>query len=353
MSIFAIWLGFLVCVVYLTGALMNAPPPWRSATGNWDTGYYVTLATEGYQTGITGGSNVAFFPLYPTILRWISWLGVDVVVAGVAVSLVSFLAALILLRRLLAERFSPEVARNALLLLVFWPFSFFFGVAYTESLFLLLTVGAFFFVHRERWWLGAACAGLASATRAVGVFVAVAVVLSYVQSSWRPTVRGTAKLVGLGLTGVSGLAAFMIFLELHTGSFLAFAEAQRSWPNRSEGIAGLRSIVVVLRDLPPSSYEFALLLVYMVPMLLFLVLAGYVFAKVDVVWGGFCLLTLLAPVPTGSLASTNRYVLVLFPCFAALAKLLGDRAVVVATASAGFLGLFAYHYAFHPRVFIG
>lgn len=331
-SIFAIWLGLLVCVVYFTGALMNAPPPWRSATANWDTGYYVTLATEGYQTEVSGGSNVAFFPLYPTILRAISWLGVDVVVAGVAVSLVCFLAALILLHELLAEKLSPDVARNALLLLAFWPFSFFFGVAYTESLFLLLAVGALFFVHRERWWLSAVCAALAGATRAVGVFVAIAVVLAYLERSWRPTVRDCAKLVGLGLTGISGLAAFMIYLRAHTGSFFAFLEAQRSWPNRANGIVGLRSIVAVLTDLPPWSYEFALVLVYMVPMVLFVVLSIHAFAKIDVVWGSFCLMTLLAPVPTGSLASTNRYVLVLFPCFAALGKILGDRAAVAAAA---------------------
>lgn len=352
-AVFVAWLGFLVCLVYFAGALVNVAPQWRGATSNWDTGWYLRIVDEGYQTVVDGETTLAFFPLYPVLIRLISRLGPDPVVVGVALSLTCFLAALFLLRTLVAEKLSEEVARHTLLLLAFWPFSFFFGLVYTESLFLLLVVGAFFFVHRERWWLAAICAGLAGATRAVGVFVAVAVVLAYFERAWRPTIRKTATIVGLGAIGVSGLAAFMIYLKVHTGSYFAFLEAQKFWPNRGNGISGLRWIPTVLRTFPAASWDFALVVIYMVPMVLFLALGLYALVKIDVVWGGFCLLALLAPVPTGSLASTNRYVLALFPCFVAAAKLLGDRAGVAVAASAGLLGLFAYHYTYHTGTFIG
>ena len=352
-AVFVAWLGFLICLVYFAGALVNVPPPWRQVTSNWDTGWYLTIINDGYQTLVNGETNLAFFPLYPVMIRLISRLGPDPVAVGVAVSLTCFLAALFLLRTLVAEKLSEEIARHTLLLLVFWPFSFYFGLVYTESLFLLLVVGAFYCAHRGRWWLAAVCAGLAGATRAVGVFVAVAVVLAYFEKEWRPTVKSTATIAALAATGLSGLAAFMIFLKVHTGSFLAFLEAQKFWPNRANGISGLRWIPTVLQTRPSASWDFALVVIYMVPMVLFLALALYVLVRIDIVWGGFCLLVLLAPVPTGSLQSTNRYVLALFPCFVAAAKLLGDRAAVAVAASAGLLGLFAYHYTYHTKTFIG
>ncbi|HYP22745.1 MAG TPA: mannosyltransferase family protein [Actinomycetota bacterium] len=352
-AVFCAWLGFLICLVYFAGALVNAPPPWQRVTSNWDTGWYLTIVNDGYQTAVNGETNLAFFPLYPLVIRLLTKLGPDPVAAGVAFSLTCFLGALFLLRTLVAEKVSEQVARHTLLLLVFWPFSFFFGLVYTESLFLLLVVGAFFFVHRRHWWLAAACAGLAGATRAVGIFVAVAVVLAYFEKEWSPTVKKSATILGLAAAGLSGLGAFMVFLKVHTGDFLAFLEAQRFWPNRANGISGLRSIPTVLQTRPSATWDFALVVIYMVPMVLFVVLCVYVLVKIDVVWGGFCLLALLAPVPTGSLASTNRYVLALFPCFVAAAKLLGDRAVVAAAASAGLLGLFAYHYTYHTGTFIG
>lgn len=352
-AVFVSWLGFLICLVYFAGALVNVQPPWREVTSNWDTGWYLTIINDGYQTAVDGETNLAFFPLYPLVIRLISRLGPDPIVVGVTLSLTCFLAALFLLRTLVAEKLSEEVARHTLLLLAFWPFSFFFGLVYTESLFLLLAVGAFYLAHRERWWLAAVCAGLAGATRAVGVFVAVAVVLAYFEKEWRPAPKTTATLVGLAATGLSGMAAFMIYLKLHTGSFLAFLEAQKFWPNRGDGISGLRSIPTVLQTRPSASWDFALVVIYMVPMVLFLALALYVFVRIDVVWGGFCLLVLLAPVPSGSLASTNRYVLALFPCFVAAAKLLGERATVAVAVSAGLLGLFAYHYTYHAQTFVG
>lgn len=353
LAVFAGWAALLLCVLYVAGALANVQPPWRSAASNWDTGWYLSIVEDGYQTETGAQSNVAFFPLYPMLVAAMSRLGADPVAAGVVLSLACFLAALFLLHRLLRERFSPRTAWTALLLLAFWPFSFFFGLVYTESLFLLLVVAAFLFVDRQRWWAAAAAAGLASATRAVGVFVGVALLLAYFQEAWRPTVKATAKLAVLGAVSASGLVAFMVYLQAHTGDFLAFLRVQRFWPGRGRGFAGLGSVADVLKAGQGASYDYVATLLFVVPLLLFLGLSLYVAARIDVAWGCFCILTLLAPVPTGTLTSSNRYVLVLFPCFAAAAKVLGERAGAVVAASAGLLGLFAYHYAYHPGIFVG
>ncbi len=352
--VFVVWALFLVCVVYLAGAPVDAAPPWERALSNWDTGWYLSIVEEGYHRDLTAQSNVAFFPVYPLLVRGISALGPSPVTAGVVLSLACFLAALFVLRRLLLTRLPPETSSNALLLTAFWPFSFFFALVYTESLFLLLVVAAFFFAGKERWWVAAACAGVASGTRVVGVFVAVGVVLSFFQSeAWRPTPRYLTKTAGLVAVGASGLLAFMGYLWAHTGSPVAFLQVQRFWPYRGDGVAGLSRIPEVLASGPVTSYEYFEILVSVIPLVLFLGLSIFVLLRRDPAWGAFSVTTLVAPVLTGSLASTNRYVLVLFPCFAALAELLKEKTAVVVAASAGLLGLFVYHYVFHSGIFIG
>ncbi len=352
--VFVVWAVFLVCVVYLAGAPVNAAPPWDKALSNWDTGWYLSIVEGGYDRDLTDQANVAFFPVYPLLVRGISALGPSPVTAGVVLSLACFLAALFVLRRLLLTRFPPETASNALLLTAFWPFSFFFALVYTESLFLLLAAAAFYCAGKERWWAAAACAGVASGTRVVGLFLATAVVLSFFQKEeWSPTPRYLAKSAGLALVGFSGLLAFMGYLWAHTGSALAFVQVQRFWPYRGEGVAGLSRIPEVLTGRPVASYEYFEIVVALIPLALFLGLSIFVLLRRDAAWGAFSLLTLVAPLPTGSLTSTNRYVLVLFPCFAALAELLKEKTAVVVAASAGLLGLFAYHYVFHPGIFIG
>ena len=55
-------------------------------------------------------------------------------------------------------------ARRAVLLATIFPFAFFFGVVYTESVFLLFTVASFYVFRTRRWALGGCCGAVATAT---------------------------------------------------------------------------------------------------------------------------------------------------------------------------------------------
>ena len=70
--------------------------------------------------------------------------------AGVVISLAAFLWALVYLVRLGRELVGAERAADAALLLAAYPFALFFSAPYTESLFLLAAVGAFFHFRRGR-----------------------------------------------------------------------------------------------------------------------------------------------------------------------------------------------------------
>src|SRR5262249_12271227 len=140
---------------------------------DWDSGYYRAIAVRGYQYDpVTHEGSVAFFPLYPMLLRLTSPLLPDPAVAGIVLSNLLLAAAMIVLYRLVAARLGQDAAQLTLILLAAFPFAFFYSAVYTESLFLFLAVLAFFFAESDRWWLAGLVGLLAALTRLVGVALA-------------------------------------------------------------------------------------------------------------------------------------------------------------------------------------
>ena len=92
-------------------------------------------------------------------------------VAAYAVALGAFLGALTLLHRLVSLELGRPLAHPTLLLLAVFPAALYFGAPYAESLFLLLSVGAFYAARTGRWAWAGACAAAAAATRNSGVLL--------------------------------------------------------------------------------------------------------------------------------------------------------------------------------------
>ncbi len=131
----------------------------------WDSKWYLSIIKTGYQASAnftTTYSNLAFFPLYPYLVKCVGWLGVQLpdslyIFIGLLLSNLFFLASAALLYRLIISSldFDEDIARRALTLLIVFPVSFFFSAFYPESLFLLLTLLGFTFAVEENWaWTG-------------------------------------------------------------------------------------------------------------------------------------------------------------------------------------------------------
>src|SRR5205823_14334758 len=133
------------------------------------------IAAHGYANH---DGSAAFFPLYPMVTRWVSWvLGGHPLAAALLVSNAAFLAALVMLYALTARETSVEVARRATVYLAAFPTAFFFLAPYSESLFLLLVLLAFWWARGGRWLGAAAAAFLAALTRNLGVLLALPLAL--------------------------------------------------------------------------------------------------------------------------------------------------------------------------------
>lgn len=316
----ALWVVAFLADVALPGppeGVERAEPAnlWLDVWARWDSSFYLRIATEGYFLYPDEPSAVAFFPLYPLLLKGVA-LALHPALAGVLLSHVSFALALMVFWRLSLELVKSEAsARRAVLYLAIFPTSFYFSAVYTESLSLLWVLLAFYAIHRRKWEWAAVGAALASATRITGVLLAGVLLLEYLRALG---VRGRWTL-GFALAGLSslGLLSYMGFLFDQFGDPLAFWSVQGSFSREVGGfIEEIRPLFEQNFLTGPISWNVVLDLLALV----FGVAGSLVAARR---WGPgyalFGLLSLLLPFASGT-GSLSRYVLMVFPAFMALGE---------------------------------
>ena len=206
-------------------------PFWDTFT-RYDSGYYITIARTGYAPVAGGRSNIAFFPVYPLLMRYVGRLfgrtTGHTFLGGIAVSWVSFVLAMIALYYLAKLDLSPRRAERAVLLASIFPFAFFFGVAYSESTFLLFTILAFYLFRTRRWILAGLAGAVAIATRTPAFVMWPALAWT----AWRsaePTRRDrTWAAVGLALT-MAGFAAYCAYIYAVTGHPFEWVSTLELW----------------------------------------------------------------------------------------------------------------------------
>jgi hypothetical protein len=242
--------------VLLLGALAvtivgTVPPPaaeaiWRVSAheltnmlARWDTFFYYTIATNGYSwdPGVFRHYNVVFFPLYPMLMRvGGAGLGGHPLLAGLIISLSAFAGALVLLYRLARLELGEDYAWRVVLLISTFPYALYFSVVYTESLFLLLSVGAFYAMRRGRPGWTAVCGLAAGLVRPNGFWLVLPLAMLAV---WPPDRDQSGSMprrpisVPLGLlvacVPAVGVTIFSSYLQLRFGDALAWVHGQAAW----------------------------------------------------------------------------------------------------------------------------
>lgn len=206
--------------------------PWLDGWVRWDSIHYVLIASEGY--GPAGapneGQGVGFFPAFPMAMRAVAGLLGDTsspqkaAVAGVLVANLCFLIAALLLAAVARKYHNDDIARTAIVLFSFSPVSFFFSAAYTESMFVMAVVGAFFLAERGRWVGSSLMMALASATRLFGLVLIPAVM--FIAWKKKEPLRSYLPIV---LISPLGTAGYFGWLWYEYGNPLAYFDAQANW----------------------------------------------------------------------------------------------------------------------------
>ncbi len=195
--------------------------PWQRFDALW----YTQIAAHGYHA--QDGSSV-YFPLYPLLTRLSApLLGGNVLLAALAVSNLCFAALLLLLYHLVEGRHGEEAARRAVLLLCVFPTASFLLGAYTESLFLALTVSCFLALDRERPLLASLLAFLAALTRIQGAVLALPLLWMALQG-WRAGRRDPRPWLAALLPPLA-TALFTLYVRLILHADMATETLARHW----------------------------------------------------------------------------------------------------------------------------
>jgi hypothetical protein len=212
--------------------------PLLDGWARWDAAHYVAIARSGYGAdNPSPHGGVGFFPLYPLLMRGAVELvraapsEANLAFAGIVISNVCFLGAVVLLARMGTVQFGERVGIEAALLLCVMPFGFFLNAAYSESLFLLLVLLTFTFAASGRWWMAGAMAGLASATRLVGLALTPALLLA----AYRRGAR-LSDIVASGALSVSGAVAYFVYCAWRFDDPFAYFNAQSEWGGWNEHV---------------------------------------------------------------------------------------------------------------------
>jgi len=303
---------------------------WVDMWAHWDAKWYLSIVQEGYRYSeplTQSYSNLAFFPLYPYLVRALIWPipgglkseGLALLVGLVISNACFLLAAWLIYRLALAAGGDPGAAKRTVELLVVFPAGFFFSSFYPESLFLALTAGALWAAACRRWWLAGLLGLLAAVTRGQGLLIAAPLAWMYMQErrwQWR-AIR--PDVLWLALLPI-GLLTHLASLYQRTGDFLAPMRAQAAWGRWGADWWSNLQLQLGGPGLDPFKLDFALLVI-------FVLLTLAMFRRPA--WRAFALysfLLLALPIATALFVSVSRYLAVVFPVFIYLGSILKDGA---------------------------
>ncbi len=140
----------------------------------WDGNSYTFIASHGYVLSGPEKNFIVFPPFYPLFIKALTLLNINLVLSGILVSNFFYVLGMLVFYKLLRIDYDKKFSFLVILLMSIFPTSFFFSVAYPESLFLFLFSGSFY-LARKRLYLYAGCvAGLAAITRPFGIILAAA-----------------------------------------------------------------------------------------------------------------------------------------------------------------------------------
>jgi hypothetical protein len=314
-------------------SVYRTPHAFWDTFARYDAGWYNQIATGGYAYAAGGRNNLAFFPLYPMLMRWGGWLlggeQQDFYFAGIIVSWVAFAIAMPLVYRLARLDLPHDSAVRAVGYAAVFPSAYFFGVIYSESLFYLGLVGAVLALRTRNWVWAAVAGSVMTATRVNGImFIPALALMAWHQAGGSSAGRVKAALAVVGASG--GFLAYCFYNYLLSGDPFAWYHAITHWGYQPGGnpAAGL---VAIAQALATRFYQY-LATEHMAPYdtlnagltIAVLVSAPLVWRRFGLAYASIIGLGLILPLSSGQFEGLGRYCSVLFPVPILLASFQGE-----------------------------
>ena len=285
----------------------------------WDGAIYKSIAQDGYQVDGDERRLFVFFPLFPALARLAGGES-HAALGGIIVAQLSLLAALLLLSVFARGDRAGPLREDPALWLLSAPVGFFFHAMYTESTFLLLSVGAALAFARSRFAVTFALGFLAGLTRPTAITLAVPFFVAAV-IAWRRGERWIGPLL-CAAAPVLGIATYVSAVGLLLHDPLAYTRLQATYWDYSLDVPFLRTArdafdtaYGIKHGIPVPSWQVLRLSTFGVASLLLL----WGWKRIPLPWLAYVIASLMFIHASDPGRSSVRYELVLFPLSVLLA----------------------------------
>jgi hypothetical protein len=230
-----------VLVLYLfTRVVQFAFIDWLAPAGGpsikarllvWDGGWFTRVATDGYphtysydKSGQMVGNGLAFFPLYPWLIRGLHWLDMDAGWAALVISWIAAGVAAVLLYRFGTALHGERLGYALVVLFCAQPMSVVLSMGYSEAVFSALVIGALYAAYRDAFLVAGVLGLLAGLCRPTGLAVGLAVTVAAALALYRGRVGWRAP-VG-ALLALAGVPGYLLWVGNRVGDLNAWFTIQ-------------------------------------------------------------------------------------------------------------------------------
>lgn len=224
-----------------TGFISWFEPIWNK----WDAGHYLFIAQNWYVTVTDKKYLIVFYPLYPVLIKLVQLLVRNYFWAAILVSNAALVVASIYFYKLVNIDYESKIAFNSVKFMLLAPFSFFYAVPYSDSLFLAFSVMTFYYMRKEKWWSAGITGMLAALTRNFGVLLLLPVVIEFLiahdlifklKQKQYGAVFAIIRKFGLALLLIPlGLGVYLIVNKSVTGNWFTFLIYQKEYWHQEFG----------------------------------------------------------------------------------------------------------------------
>lgn len=293
----------------------------------WDAGWYKSIVTQGYSNNpdiLNTQSNIAFFPMYPLLIRISSFFAIDFsthntlyAIFALLISNLFFLFGLIFICKICDEiEISSSIKETIIWFIVLYPYGFFFSAAYSESIFLFFLSFSFFYSIKEKWVIATIAGMLLTLTRPLGVLIVGPLVLTFIiKNHYRIKIIDLALFALIPLT----LLLFFSFSYLVTGDFLGPLHVQSAWgkefqmPWNTLFSPNMWIPTINIIDIFFTFLSMILLIYY------------FIIKLPNSEWAIFIFVLVSLPLLTGTVNSSGRYTIIAFPMYISLGNLVSKK----------------------------
>jgi Gpi18-like mannosyltransferase len=199
-----------------------------------DGGHYLLMAQFGYNIPTIGVKALAFLPLFPFLIFLTNNLINNYYLSAIFLNIIFSTLSIFLLYKIVKKEFDYKVAYLTVFLFLIFPTTFFILMPYTESLFILLSLAAFYLLEKNKIGWAAVLGILLSLTRLLGLVICIPIFLHIVEN-YKLTKKSLYLLALVPLLGTLGYLGLNWMIGGYPLAFLTHQTHER-WENSPQFI---------------------------------------------------------------------------------------------------------------------